>query len=356
VTTSVSIRENLHGSREGFRGALRGRTWPLLFMAAILLLAFPLYGEAQSPQKKAGTVEKRLADLEKETALLSAETDVFTTEYLPEPLTLCGKKIFLSRDDTRERFEREYFQLLENRGLLTIIVKRYLKYLSFIGGEIDKAGMPPDLIYLVITESYLNPRALSKANAAGLWQFIKETGKREGLFVTDHVDERYNVRKATRSALAHLRRLNNEYNDWLITMAAYNAGSGRLREAISNQDTTDFIQLYLPEETERYIFRILAIKQIITDRQKLGIRTEENTLYKPVVLAEVTLELGQETHVNVFAKCMEVPYRTFRTFNLQFRKYRLPPGTYTVIVPFEKKEIFLRKVKNYPAITVINGG
>jgi hypothetical protein len=133
-----------------------------------------------------------------------------------------------------------------------------------------------------------------------LWQFIKETGKREGLYVTDYIDDRYNVKKATRSGLTHLKRLNNEFGDWLLAMAAYNSGPGRVREAINNQDTTDFFQMFLPEETERYIFRILAIKEIITERERFGIYVDERTLYKPVQIAEVTVELDQETHVSTF--------------------------------------------------------
>ena len=322
---------------------------PLLFLL-IFTLAFPFWGEAQTLSRKSVPIEKRVSDLEKEMEQLRGETDIYTTGYIADSLVLCDRKIPFSKEDTRERFEREFFQLLENKGLLTIIVKRYLKYFTVINGEIQKAGMPPDLIYLVITESYLNPRAVSKANAAGLWQFIKETGKREGLYINENVDERYNIKKATRSALAHLRRLHGDFGNWLIAMAAYNAGPARLREAIENQETADFFDLFLPEETERYIFRIAAIKEIITNRERFGIHVEEETLYKPVLVSEVSIELDQETHVNVLSKCMDVPYRTFRTLNLHLRKYRLPKGFYTINVPDSKKDIFLKRLKNYPYI------
>ncbi|MDR2017778.1 MAG: lytic transglycosylase domain-containing protein [Syntrophobacterales bacterium] len=332
--------------------------WNLLLLclpvlAAILLLALPARGYAQVPSKKPGSLEKRVYDIEKEVVRITAKTDIYTTDHLTDSLKLCEKKVSLSKDDNRERFEREFFQFLENKGLLVIITKRYLKFYSMISNEIQKAGMPPDLIYLAINESYLNPRAVSKANAAGLWQFIKETGKREGLYINEHLDDRYNIKKATRSALAHLKRLYAEFGDWFIAMAAYNAGAGRLREAIENQQTSDFFELSLPEETERYIFRIVAIKEIITDRERLGITLEEKDLYKPVIVTEISLELEQETHVNVLAKCADSPYRTFRNLNLHLRKYRLPKGTYAINVPYDKKEIFLRKLKNYPFVRVI---
>jgi hypothetical protein len=331
----------------------RLRSAPLWAGGLTLLLLLSPHASAQHPPKKSPPVEKRFSDVEKEVSRLIAETDVYTTEHLREPLLLCDKKVFLSREDNRERFEREFFQLLENKGLLHVIVKRYLKFYPMINGEIQRAGMPADLIYLMVTESYLNPRSLSKANAAGMWQFIKETGKREGLFISDHVDERYNVKKATRSALAHLRRLNGEFGDWLLTMAAYNAGAGRIREAVQNQESTDFFQLFLPEETERYIFRILALKEIITDHERFGIYIDDKMLYKPVQLAEVALETDQETHINIFAKSMDLPFRTFRMYNLHLRKYRLPKGVYTVNVPFEKKDIFLKRLRAYPSVTVL---
>ncbi|MBA4416581.1 MAG: hypothetical protein C0392_01530 [Syntrophus sp. (in: bacteria)] len=322
----------------------------------ILCIGLPAHGDAQTSHKKGTTVEKRVSDLEKEVARLQSETEIYRIDYISDPLTLCDKRIPLTREDTRERYEREFFLFLENKGLLTILVKRYLKYSDMINGEIQRMALPPDLIYLAITESYLNPRAISPASAGGIWQFIKETGKREGLSVNDHIDERYNIKKATRAGLTHLRRLHGEFGDWLIAMAAYNAGAGRLREAIENQETKDFFDLYLPEETERYILRIAAIKEIIKNRERFGIYIDEKTLYKPVNLTEISLDLDRETHINIFAKCMEAPYRTFRNFNLHLRKYRLPKGTYAINVPFEKKETFMRRIKNYPYITVVSEG
>ncbi len=308
---------------------------------------------AQVSQKKGLTVEKRVSDLEAEVARLKKEVEIYNVDGLPDVLMLCDKKILLSRSDIRERFEREFFQFLENKGLMTIVIKRYFKYSNMINEETQKTGLPSDLIFLVITESYLNPRALSRANAAGMWQFIKETGKREGLFINDNIDERFNMKKATRSALAHLKRLNGEFGDWLIAMAAYNAGAGRLREAIENQGTRDFFELYLPEETERYIFRILSLKEIILNRDRYGFNIVDKDLYKPLNVYEVRIETDREVHASNIAKCMDVSYKTFKDYNLQIRKYRLPKGTYYINVPYEKKEIFLKRLKNYPHISII---
>ncbi|OPY73087.1 MAG: Membrane-bound lytic murein transglycosylase D precursor [Syntrophorhabdus sp. PtaU1.Bin050] len=337
----------------GRRAVLTSRSllWTLA-LGVIFLFFVGLSSDAQVDSKKSGSLERRIADLEQEIAILRIMVDFDHTDTLPENLVLCDKKIPLTRDDIRERFEREYFQLLENRGLMAVLVKRYLKYAGLINGEIQKMALPSDLIYLVVAESYLNPRAVSNANAAGLWQFMKETGKREGLQIDDSVDERYNVKRSTKAALGHLRKLYNEFGDWFVVMAAYNAGRGRLREAIDNQGTRDFLDLYLPEETERYVFRIMAVKEIISSRERYGIRLYEKELYKPVTVSEVSIEAVREVPVLALARYTDLSYKGFRDLNLHLRKYRLPKGTYNINVPYEKLDLFLKRAKDSAYITV----
>jgi len=347
------------GRRAITRQTERGAFHPAAFLTILLgiifvagLTAAPASSAQSVPKKTNVPTEKRIGDLEKDVMRLQRQADLFNLDALPDNLTLCDRKVPIYRGDVRERFERELFQLLENKGLLTIVIKRYYKYLPMISEEIQRMGAPPDLVYLAVTESYLNPRAVSRANAAGMWQFIKETGKREGLLVNDHIDERFNVKKATRSALTHLKRLNGEFNDWLLAMSAYNAGPGRVREAIENQATRDFFDMYLPEETERYVFRVLALKEIIANRERYGIRIDDKDLYRPVVLSEVTSEASREFHSYILAKAMDTPYRTFRINNLHLRRYNLPRGVYRINVPVEKKETFIKKMKGYDYIDV----
>lgn len=213
-------------------------------------------------------------------------------------------------------------------------------------------GLPLDLIYLALTESYLNPRVVSKASASGMWQFIKETGKREGLNVNDSVDERYNVVRSTRAALAYLKKLHDEFGDWLLAMAAYNAGEGRIREAISNQNTRDFFEMYLPEETDRYIYRVAATKEIIANPRKYGLAIDPKDAYKPFSVTEFTLEVKRDVHTGVLAQTMDLSYRAFRELNLHLRKYTLPKGLYYLNVPADKTSIFLRRIKENPNVAV----
>ena len=316
-------------------------------LAMVLLAGAGILGAQSAPRKGAQPVDKRIGDLEKDVLRLQRQADIFNLDAMPDNLVLCVKKVPIFRGDIRERFERELFQLLENRGLLTIVIKRYYKYLPMMSEEVNRAGVPADLVYVAVTESYLNPRAVSRASAGGMWQFMKETGKMEGLVVNDTVDERYNMKRSTRSALAHLKKLNGQLGDWLLAMSAYNAGPGRVREAIDNQSTRDFFDMYLPEETERYVFRILALKEIIANKERYGFRIEDKELYRPALFSEVVIEAGRDFDSGILAKGMDVSYRTYRLNNLHLKKYRLPKGIYRVNVPAERKDSFIKKMRSY---------
>lgn len=324
----------------------------VLSIAALFLFSAPAWAQTEVSAKRVQNVEKRLADLEKEVAGLKKELGYLKMSVVPDQLVLCDRPIPLANEDVREDFEREFYQFIENKGLLTILVKRYGKFLSVVSEELNRANMPSDLIYLAIVESYLNPRAVSRANAGGMWQFVRDTGKREGLFINDQIDERYSVTRSTRSALQYLRKLHDEFGDWLIAMAAYNAGEARLREAIANQNTRDFFQLFLPEETDRYIYRAAAVKEIVGNPQKYGLPIEKGDYYRPYAVTEVTLDVEKETHTAVLAQAMDLPYKIFREYNLHIRKYRLPRGVYRLYVPTEKKEAFFRGIKVCPNVSV----
>jgi membrane-bound lytic murein transglycosylase D len=328
-----------------------------VFVAFLVIITAEAYGQSDIHQRKQQPTEKRVADPEKEAAGVRKEVgflSLLTFPAPPESLALCNKSIPLGVDDIRERFEREYYQMLEHRGLLTILVKRHAKYGPILSDEINKVNLPSDLIYLALIESYLNPRAVSKANAGGMWQFIKETGKREGLNINDSIDERYSIVRSTRSALGYLKKLNDEFGDWFLVMAAYNCGEGRIREAITNQASRDFFDLYLPEETDRYIYRIASIKEILTNTKKYGLTVDQKDSYKPFAITEYVLEVKHDVHTATLAQAMEMSYKTFRELNLHLRKYSLPKGVYYLYVPSEKKEVFLRRVKENPNLGIQN--
>ena len=178
----------------------------VLSIVALFFLASPAWADSDTGQKKPETMEMKVSDLQKEVAGLKKELGYLKMAGLPDQVSLCNRPIPLTNEDVREDFEREFYQFLDNRGLLTILVKRYGKFFAVVSEELNRANMPSDLIYLAIAESYLNPRAVSRANAGGIWQFVRDTGKREGLFIDDTIDERYSVTRSTKSALQYLGR------------------------------------------------------------------------------------------------------------------------------------------------------
>jgi len=278
--------------------------------------------------------------------------EIFSVRHLLGNLYLFNSKIDLSREDIRERFEREYFQFLEKKGLLFVIAKRHLRYKRLIEEELRKFKVHPDIQYLVLAESYLNPRAVSKAEAKGLWQFVKETGKKEGLRINDVIDERYDIVRSTGCALTYLRKLYEEFGDWFLACAAYNAGEKRIKEALLNQNTRNFFDLYLPEETERYVFRILALKEIIENRERYGIEFDEGERYKELSVDYVVIRLEGDLHTSILASSMGLSYREFRYLNLHMKKYILPKGTYNVYFPREKRSTFIENLKIYPFVFI----
>ncbi|HAR96062.1 MAG TPA: lytic transglycosylase [Deltaproteobacteria bacterium] len=307
-------------------------------------------------QKRIGSLEKRLADLEKEAIGLRSDVASLRFPSPPETLVLCDKPIPLGRDDVRERFDREFYLILENRGLLTILTKRYAKFFPSLLEEIEKFRFPSDLIYLAVAESYLNPRVVSTAGAGGMWQFIKETGKREGLFIGDGVDERYSIPLSTYSALFYLRRLYGEFGDWFLAMAAYNCGEARVREAIANQNTRDFFDLFLPEETERYVMRIGAFKELLSNPRKYGFNPEKKDYYPPYSVCDVIITTSKDLHTAVLAQAMDLPYKAFRDNNLHLRRYTLSKGTYHIFLPTERREAFLRRIRAVPGVSLEKDG
>jgi len=325
-----------------------------LLILVVLMFVFPgfLFAQEDQTQGKLRLLEERVTNLERESEGLRKELALLKLPPLPDRLTLCDRVVPLWKDEGRERFEREFYPLLGQRGRLTILIKRYSRFFNVLSREIENAGLPADLIFLAIAESDLNPRATSPAKAGGLWQFIKDTGKREGLYAGEYIDERYAIEKSTRTALSLLTKLHNDFGDWLLAMAAYNAGESRIRSVLASQGSRDFFDLFINEETDRYVFRIAALKEVIGNPRKYGLAIEKSDYYQPYVTVRVRVESEKEISTSIFSQAMDLPYRTFRLYNLQIRKDRLPAGAYKLYVPAEKKETFIMKMQGISGITV----
>lgn len=214
---------------------------------------------------------------------------------VPEYIEFAGKKIRFDRDDLYERMDREMIAFTYMHSTSILMLKRSERIFEQIVPILKAQGVPEDLKYLMVIESNLDPKALSRAGAAGLWQMMKATGQKYGLEVNTVVDERYNIRKETVAACKYLKEAYAKYGDWLTVAASYNAGQAGISRQLKLQRQKSAMDLLLVEETSRYMFRILAAKYFFEHPEQFGFNVPENERYryrKPrkVVAVETTVE------------------------------------------------------------------
>ena len=256
--------------------------------------------------------------------------------YLPEPpekMTLCGEPVPLNQPFVSEQLDREFNIHVHDQGQIVMWMKRAARYFPYIEKRLREAGLPDDLKYLAVAESSLIKRIRSYAGAVGLWQFIEGTGKRYGLRRTRWFDDRLNVEKATTAAINYLRDLHAMFKSWPLAMAAYNCGEKRVAREMKRQGVEDYYHLYLPSETMRYVYRILAIKAILEDPARYGYQLPKTELYSPIPSDSVTLVLSRPLHLRNLALAGRTTFRNIKEMNPEIRGYYLPAGTHVVKVP-----------------------
>jgi hypothetical protein len=233
---------------------------------------------------------------------------------IPESMDFAGEPVPLDNPDIRERLDRELLvnTYWQSNGLL--IMKRANKYFPIIEPMLEKYGLPDDFKYLAVAESALQNNR-SPAGAAGFWHFLKGTGREYGLEVNDYVDERYNLELATEVAAEYLKRSKNKFGSWTMAAAAYNAGNGGVQKQITRQKSTNnYYDLLLNDETSRYIFRILAFKEIMGNPEKYGFNFEEKDLYQPIPTYKVKVDTAI-TDLPDFAKQFGINYKILKIHN-----------------------------------------
>ncbi len=208
---------------------------------------------------------------------------------IPERVMFAGRSIDLSRHDLRERFDRELLTFTYMHGTTFQLIKRANRYFPLIEPILKEQGVPDDFKYLAVIESYLNPRAVSPVRAVGIWQFVEETARECGLEVNREVDERRHLEKATVAACRYLLRSYEMYGDWLTAAASYNAGRRRITESLEEQHANDCLALYLNEETSRYVFRLMAAKEILSRPKDFGFHLRKEDFYHTVRTTEVSV-------------------------------------------------------------------
>ena len=206
--------------------------------------------------------------------------DLTSSLQIPSGQNFCGEPVPMNVPDVRERFERELLLTLWNRPQVLLWLKRSGRYMPHMERLLKENGLPDDLKYVAIAESSLRPHAGSSRGAIGFWQFVRPTGRRYGLTINDRIDERRNLFASTGAAIRYFKDLHQELGSWTLAAAAYNMGEKGLLAEILAQDSMNYYELYLPLETQHFLFRILSIKLIFSDPRKYGFKLSENDRYR----------------------------------------------------------------------------
>ena len=254
---------------------------------------------------------------------------------IPRQVTFAGDTITLDRYDLRERMDRELMAFTYMHSTTMLTIKRANRYMPVIEPILQEMGVPDDLKYLAIVESNLNPLARSSAGAAGIWQFMTTTGREYGLEVNANIDERYHLEKETRAACRYLLEAYEKYGDWLTVAASYNGGQARISSSLRLQKAERGVDLWLVEETSRYMFRLLAAKLIFSDPQRYGFLLTHDQLYPPIACREVTVTTGIDS-LAIWAERQGTTYARLKDFNPWLRESSLANKsrrTYIIRIP-----------------------
>lgn len=260
---------------------------------------------------------------------------------VPKMIVFAGDTIRFDRQDIYERMDRELISFTYMHTNSTLMLKRSERIFAKVVPILRANEVPEDLKYLMAIESNFDPKALSSAGAAGLWQFTKSTAKEYGLEVSSEVDERYHIEKETVAACKYLLKAYDKYGDWMTVAASYNGGQNGISKRIENQRQRKAMDLWLVEETSRYMFRILAAKMFFEDPASFGFYVREKDKYPVEPKPKETVSVsGPIENLVDFAEEHGIRYATLKGANLWLRDSKLTNKagkTYEIVIPREDR-------------------
>ncbi len=266
----------------------------------------------------------------------TGDNGTFTVSAVPIPdqADFAGERAPLENFDVKEALDRELLVNTYWHSHTLLLIKRANRYFPVIERILSENGIPEDFKYLPVAESDLM-NLVSPADAVGYWQFKKGTGQDYGLEINGEVDERYHLEKSTRAACAFLKRSYELYGSWTMAAASYNAGRAGLNRQVERQGTRNYYDLLLTEETGRYVYRLLALKLIMSDPESYGFRFEPEELYPSIPTYQVTVD-GTVKDFAEFARRYSVNYKVLKLFNPWLRDNKLTNSgnrTYYISIP-----------------------
>lgn len=244
---------------------------------------------------------------------------------VPENPVFAGEAVPINDPDIYERMDREMLVNAYWESSTWLIIKRANKYFPVIEPILKQNGIPDDFKYLPVIESGLT-NAVSPAKATGFWQILAETGKQYGLEVNAVVDERYHLEKSTEAACKYLKDAKARFGSWTLAAASYNAGMAGIGKQLDRQKEADYYSVLLNEETGRYIFRILALKEIMQNPAKYGYNIEQSKLYQPIPVTTVMVDTTVSDFAD-FSKKLGINYKILKLHNPWLREAYLTNQT-----------------------------
>ena len=255
---------------------------------------------------------------------------------LPEEADFAGEPLPLQYFDVREALQREIVIITYWHASMLYTLQLSRRFFPIIEPILKDEGVPDDFKYLCVAESNLQ-QVVSPSKAVGFWQLLEGTAKEYGLEITEEVDERYHIEKATRAACAYLKKAYAKYGSWTMAAAAYNVGNTNLDKQIARQKQTGYYNLLLPEETNRYVFRAAGFKLVMSHPAAYGFNLRDEDLYMPLQWSEKNITGTVESWAD-FAAGYGTNYKIFKYFNPWLRDEKLANTarkTYVVKIPKE---------------------
>ncbi len=282
----------------------------IVFISGILI-------NAKQQSTEINSTESELKDTLKNTS----ELYEIRALKIPKGINFAGELVPIEQSNIRERMDRELLVNTYWQSNSLLLIKRSHKYFPIIEPILAKNGIPDDFKYLALIESGLQ-NVTSPAGARGFWQIMKATGKENGLEINSNVDERYHLEKATQVACDYLNNSFKRFGSWTLAAAAYNGGNAGISRRLKAQRVTNYYDLLLGEETSRYVFRIVAIKEIMSNTEKYGFKYDKEDLYTldKTRIVEVDTVISD---IALFAQKFGTNYKELKIHNPWLRENKL---------------------------------
>lgn len=277
----------------------------------VILVGFIVYTEKR--RQSTSLVDTISTEEQPDLTEIPSQAFLAKSYDLPTTMSFANEQVPLQLADVRERLDRELQINCYLHSSTLFIIKRANRWLPEIEKILKENGIPEDFKYLPLIESALL-NAVSPKEAVGFWQILKSAGKEYGLEITDQVDERYDVVKATRVACRYLNDAHRKFGNWTVAAASYNRGMTGMDKAIKNQKVKSYYDLFLNEETSRYVFRMLAMKEIMEHPAKYGFSVDTEHLYEQEEVRHVEAKESIKSLIE-FSLANGTNYKTIKRLN-----------------------------------------